>query len=239
MSSSSTQTAANRFRFLAEAVAWRYRPQGFAVRRNVQEKLLSDAFYRVLFTGNCLAAEGLVLDLGCGRGIFLSLVASAQAQGLIGGGKRGVSVRLVGIEIDQNMAESARAALGDKAEIIQADLRSEALPGCRMAVLQDVLVYLRPEEQDKLLERLAAAVDAGGLLVLREADAGKFWLRTGIQLLNCAAGLFRRGEKQRLYPRSGAEWQQRLEALDLRIEKLPTGRGKVFLLACKPGKRPA
>jgi SAM-dependent methyltransferase len=239
MSSSATQTAANRYRFLAEAVAWRYRPQGFAVRRYVQEKLLRDPFYRGLFSAGRLPAEGVVLDLGCGRGIFLSLVASAQAQGLIGGGKRGVSARLVGIEINQNMAESARAALGDKAEIIQADLSSVVLPACRMAVLQDVLLGLSPEEQDKLLERAVAAVEAGGMLVLREIDAGKFWLSTGIKWVNGVASLFRRGEKQRFYPRSEAEWQQRLEALGLHIEKLPAGPGRVFLLAYKPGQRPA
>jgi len=228
MSSSETQTAANRFRFLAEAVAWRYRPQGFAVRQLVRQKLSQDPFYRGLFAAGHLPAEGLVLDVGCGRGVFLALVACAQSLGMAGGGKRGADSRLVGIELRPEAAESARAALGDKADIITGDARGETFPPCRAAIVQDVLIYLRPEEQDSLLERLAAALEEGGLLILREADGGSFWRRTGIRLAGGLAGLLPGGKRERLHPRSGEEWKNRLESLGLRAEKIPAGGGAGF-----------
>lgn len=238
MSSSATQTAANRFRFLAEAVAWRYRAQGFAVPRLVRQTLLRDPFYRGLFAANRLPAEGLALDLGCGRGVFLGFLACAQTLGMAGGGKRGANSRLVGIERRPDLAESARAALDGQADIITGDLRSEPLPRCRLAVAQHVLRCLRPEEQDSLLERLAAALEDGGLLILHEIDAGACWQRAGLRL----SGLLLGRKKQRSHPRSAGEWQQRLESLGLRTERLPTdgwaGFGKALLLAHK-GRRDA
>ena len=243
MSSSATQTAINRFRFLVESVVWRYHSQGLTVRRRVQEKLLHDPLYRGLFMANRLPAEGLVLDLGCGQGVFLGLVASAQSQRLTGVGKRRKDSRLVGIELDPVAAESARTALGEKAEIIIGDLRGTILPRCRTAVLQDVLVYLQTEEQDNLLEHLVAALEPGGMLILRELDAGVFWMQAGVRLVNGAASLFRRKEQRRLYPRSEAAWQQRLEALGLSVERLPeqqgTGYGKTLLLALKAESGPS
>ena len=100
MSSSATQSAANRFRFLAEAAAWRYRPQGALVRRRVREKLLRDPVCRWLLASARLPAEGLLLDLGCGEGAVLALLACAQSLGRPGDGKRGPGARLLGIEAD-------------------------------------------------------------------------------------------------------------------------------------------
>jgi len=78
----------------------------------------------------------------------------------------------MGIEPRPELAESARLALAGQAEIVTADPRHASLPACRTAVLLDVLLRLEREEQDRLLERLAAALEEGGRLILREPDAG-------------------------------------------------------------------
>jgi len=236
MSASETHTAANRFRFLAEAVAWRYRAQGFVVRWRVHKKLLRDPLYRELVAAGRLPTEGLVLDLGCGRGVFLALLVGAQALGMGGGGKRGAKLSLMGIEPRPELAESARLALAGQAEIVTADPRHAVLPACRTAVLLDVLLHLEREEQDRLLERLAAALEEGGRLILREPDAGAVgqWI-----IMRFWTGLPGGGRRPRPHPRSGEEWQKRLESLGLQVESRVAeswmGFSKVLLTARKIG----
>jgi len=87
MSASETHTAANRFRFLAEAVAWRYRAQGFAVRWRVHKKLLRDPLYRELVAAGRLPTEGLCWTW-VAAGVFLALVVCAQTLGM-GGAENG------------------------------------------------------------------------------------------------------------------------------------------------------
>lgn len=238
MSSNETQTAANRFRFLAEAAAWRYRPQGFAVRWLAQQKLVRDPFYRELLAGNCLPSAGTLLEVSCGRGILLALLVCAQTVGMAGGGKRLENIRLLGIEADPKLAESARLALLGQAEIILGDPLHADLPPCRVAVLHDALLCLPPDAQDRLLRRVVAGLEAGGLLILREPDADALARRVGVHLAVTALGLGRGQEKCHAYPRGQEEWIRQLESLGLAVESRPAvgaaGFAKVLLLARKP-----
>lgn len=242
MSSPDTQASHNRYLFLADAVAWRYRAQGFAIRRQVRAKLLRDPFYRDLISSNWLPTEGRVLDLGCGRGVFLALAASARAMGRAGSGKRSHPPSLTGIESCPGQAESARLALAGLAEIITGDVRHTTLPLCRTAILQDVLLYLAPEEQDSLLDRLAATLDPGGLIILREPDGRGFGRRAFIRLAASAASMFRGEKGKRPYPRSAEEWAMRLASLGLHVENRPAESGawpgKALILARKPDATP-
>lgn len=238
MSSSETQTAANRFRFLAEAAAWRYRAQGFAVRLAVRKALLRDPFYRELLAPGRLPPEGLVLELGCGRGVLLALLACAPLSGPAGARRR-----LMGVEPRPAKAESARLALAGKADIVTADLCEASLPPCRAVILLDALYRLEPARQDALLERVAAALEEGGQILLREPDAGSWGCRAGLAVLARAAGLLGGGRGKRFYPRSGEQWRQRLEALGLRVGSLPasggTGFARVLLTASKAPASPS
>lgn len=224
MPASETQTAANRFRFLVEAAVWRYRAQGFAVRRAVRRMLLGDPFYRELLAAGRLPREGLLLDLGCGRGALLALLSSEQSVGNGRGGRHTLS--LLGIEPDPALAESARQALADKADIVTCELGEAELPACRAALVLDVLFRLEPGQQDRVLERLAAALEEGGLVILREPDAKVFACRAGLALWARTLGWLRRERDLRFYPRSGEEWKARLAALGLRVESLDMGGKK-------------
>lgn len=229
MSTPETLSANNRFRFLTEATVWLYRSQGVFARLMVREKLLDDPFYRELLASNCLPTEGVALDLGCGRGVFLALWARALALGMAGGQQRGGKPRLLGIDNNAEAAESARLALAGDAEIITGDIRSETLPNCRLAIVKDVLLFLEPDEQVKLLGRIAGSLDAGGCIILREPDAAAWGYWTVGKLPGNPLGLIYGDRKQRLYPRSSVEWKDILQSFDLQVDNFPINNEKLFL----------
>ncbi len=237
MSSDDTQTADNRYRFLAEAAAWRYRAQGLAVYWMVRQNLLRSRFYRELLVAKRLPLDGALLDIGCGRGVLLALLACMRGLGLTEGAKRENKLRLVGLEMCPEKAEFARLALPGAAEIIVGDAREATLPPCRTAILKDVLLYLDPEEQDKLLERTVSSLEKGGLIIMQTFDAKDFGCRAILGLARWAFGLTLGGIKKPLNLRSGQEWKRRLESLGLHVETVPlrTGTGfcKEILLARK------
>lgn len=234
MSSSSTQTAANQFRFLADAVAWRYRPQGWAVCWQVRRRLLHDPFYRQLLAHSHLLSTGIVLDLGCGRGVLLALIASAQTLGMAGLGRRTQTAHLIGIEAAPVLADSARRALDGKADILSGELTRIALPCCSTAVLQDVLLYLPPPQQAQLLQRLVAELAPGGTILLCEPDAGTWLRQMGVRLAGLGLSLCGGPERRRAYPKSRADWTQQLAGLGLTVECLSANCGHVLLRADKP-----
>ncbi len=222
------QNVTDRFRFLVEATAWLYRPQGLWVRLQVRDKLLRDPFYRGLLATGRLPTEGVAIHFGCGRGVLLALWARALALGMIGGGKRGSATRLMGIEINPVEAESARLALAGEAEIITGDLRSETLPLCRVAILQDVLLHLECKEQDRLLQRIASNLEVGGFIILREPDASAFGHRAIARLPGKLFGMFYGDRGKPFHPRGGEEWKSLLQSFGLDVENTPTDNGKWF-----------
>jgi Cyclopropane fatty acid synthase and related methyltransferases len=173
-----------------------------------------------------LPTRGLLLDLGCGRGLLLSALRGA-----------GSGLRLIGIEAAKT-AEVAARALAGEAEIVRGDLREAPLPACDAAALLDVLHYLERGEQERLLRAVAAALRPGGVLLLREADAGAgrgfAVVRLAERLASCA-----RGEPfRRLVYRGAAEWERALAETGLRVESMPMGSGTPFANVLLVGRKP-
>lgn len=237
MSANDPQTQAKRFRFLSEAAAWRYRAQGVLSHWQVRERLTRDTFYRELLASNRLPMEGNLLALGCGQGISLALLASALGLGMVEGARRGKKPRLLGMESCPQKAESARLALGGEAEIINCDIISASLPSCSAVILQDVLLYLEPENQAKLLERSAHALEQEGLIIIRETDIGCLLCRMGIRLADWLMRRMPGGAGKHSNPRSVSDWKTIVESLGLQTESIPTGFCKTLLLARKTTPR--
>jgi SAM-dependent methyltransferase len=108
--------------------------------------------------GEATFVEGLgvrtVLDAGCGTGRVAMELA-----------RRGLDV--VGVDADPGMLASARAKAPDIAWI-EADLSVLDLPGRRFeaAVMAgNVMIFVVPGTEGAVLERLAAHVEPGGLVV--------------------------------------------------------------------------
>jgi SAM-dependent methyltransferase len=215
----------SQFLDLAERTARRYRPAGRFAEGFARGKLRHDPVYAYLLARpDWLPESGLLLDLGCGRGVLGSLLLSAREMGLL----PHPGLRFAGVELRPADAAAARLALGAEADITLGDLRSVSFPACRAVALLDVLLYLDAAGQEAVLELAAAALAPDGVLILREADAGAGWrfraTRAAERLCACARGHFR----QRYCYRSAADWRARLESLGFAVETVPMSEGTPF-----------
>jgi SAM-dependent methyltransferase len=213
---------------LVRAVAARY---GSRFHRGfVQGKLEHDPVYRALAADASLAGARSVLDLGCGRGILLALLAErARRQG------RGLELR--GIEARASHAAVARAALGADAEIRIADLRDAVLPRCHAACLIDVLHYLPEEAQRPLLGRVVHVLEPGGLLFVREIDRAAGVRGRLARAAERTATVLRGEPGQRFCFRTAAAWRDLLDGAGLSVASRPADEGTPFANVLLVGRR--
>ena len=156
-------------------------------------------------------AEGLIVDLGCGAG----LLAHVLVEGHPGR-------RVLAVDHDEARVAALRAsAAGLAIEALCADMADLAVPACAGIALVDVLHYLDGPVQERLLARAAAALQPGGVLVLRDPDAGE-GLRFGLARLHerlaTSSGFTRATLGQY---RSARAWETLLRIHGLRPEILP------------------
>ena len=113
---------------LARAAADRYATTSITAWEFARGKLRGDPLYRDVLLGGWLPSGGTLLDIGCGQGLMLALLAEAErldAQRIGAAGKRLPRFdRMVGVELRPHRARLARAALGADAEIIECDART-------------------------------------------------------------------------------------------------------------------
>ena len=217
---------------LLERTAYRYLDAGMFHWEFVRGKLRYDPVYVALLRSGALPPEGRLVDLGCGRGLLLALVRTAREQAEKGEYPEGwpppPCLDLHGIEGSQKIAEVALLALGDEARIDTADLCHVEVPPARVILLLDVLHYLPAAAQEDLLARIAAALESGGLLLLRDADADAGWRFTATRIQERACALARRHWRQRFHYRSQAEWMALLEKNGLAATAEPMAQGTPY-----------
>jgi SAM-dependent methyltransferase len=106
--------------------------------------------------------EGTVLDLGCGEGLLAQVLA-----------RRAPARRVVAVDHDARRVERLRRAVGSLSiTAIEGSMTAVPLPPADAILFVDVLHYFDRTTQERLLEKAARALRPGGLLLLREPDAG-------------------------------------------------------------------
>lgn len=228
---------------LIESAAYRYLDSGMFDWEFVRGKLRHDPVYLGLLRRGLLPAGGTLLDLGCGRGILPALLAAARqrfAEGLYPEEwPPPPDLEVFGIEGRPKAAAAARRALGVEATIVDGDLRTVPLPTARAVLLLDVLHYLPEADQEALLARIAAALEPGGVLLVREADADAGWRFTATRLQERLAAIGRRQGRQRFRFRGSADWRRLLEEAGFEVSLAPMSEGtpysNVLLSAHKTG----
>lgn len=153
------------WRAVTERVAEAYRPDGRFAHGYVRGKLLADPVYAQLAARAPFAAP--LVDLGCGRGQTLLLLAALGAE-----------APRIGLDWDAaKLARARRAAehLGTRVDLRVADLRDAHYPTGATLFLIDALHYNSREVQDAMLLRAARALLPGGRLFVREVDSAAGW----------------------------------------------------------------
>ena len=204
----------------------RYVDSGVFAWESANGKLRLDPVYREVLRQGLLPDGGTLVDLGCGRGLMLALLASARQRWQEGTWPDGwpappTQLSLCGVELRPRIAADARRALAAEAVVEPGDVRTVELPPTRVVLLFDVLHMLGYEDQDALLVRIARALEPGGALILREADAAGGWRFRIIHVGNWLKGLFEGHPGRRFCFRRTAAWVERLEHLGLAVRVFP------------------
>jgi SAM-dependent methyltransferase len=232
-----------RARALLDAAAQPYAAAGRVAFNVARGKLRHDPVYAFLLRQGLLPRSGRLLDLGCGRGLLFSLLRAAQARHGSGAWPYDwpappPRLELTGIDLRAGHVRLARGVLGGAARIEVRDLRDFDFPRSAGICLLDVLFYLREDEQQDALRRAAAALEDGGLLLMREPDAGAGLAYGVTQVSERLLEAFRGRPRTRLRYRRAQEWAGILGSLGLEVAMEPMSEGTPFanvLFICKKG----
>jgi uncharacterized protein (DUF2062 family)/SAM-dependent methyltransferase len=200
------------------AAADRYVESGAFAWESANGKLRLDPVFREVLRRGMLPDGGTLYDLGCGRGLMLAFLASARDRWREGRWPGGwpappTHLSLRGLELRSHIAVDASRALARDAVVEAGDVRTFDLPPVRAVLLFDVLHMLPYEDQDAVLARIAGALEPGGALLVREANAARGWRFRVIHIGNWLKGAFEREPGRRFYFRSTDGWVARLEEL--------------------------
>ncbi len=226
-------TAPTTWHALVETASAPYRRAGRFAWHFARGKLRRDPVFSHLIERGLIAPHSRVLDIGCGQGLLASVVRAAagvasQGRWPSAWAAAPIDVRVAGIEVLARDVARARAALGDGAEIVCADMRTAAFAAVDIVVLLDVLHYLGIADQDAVLARVRAALPDGGRLVLRVGDASARGRFAASRWVDRVVTLARGQGFARPAGRTLAAWQRRLSELGFTVACEPMRKGTPF-----------
>jgi SAM-dependent methyltransferase len=198
-----------------------------------RNKLRYDPVYRVLLSPGVIGSGGTLLDIGCGQGLALALLAETRVAVEAGAWPADWPpaphfARMVGIESRRRAASLARRAVGRDCQIIEGDARQTPTAAVRTVLLFDVLQMMRAEEQVALLATAVAALEPGGVILVREADASAGWRFTAVRWGNRFKALAFGDWRRSFHFRSEAGWRACFAGLGLRADVQNAGEGLPF-----------
>jgi SAM-dependent methyltransferase len=218
---------------LVKTASDRYLACGITAWEFARGKLRRDPIYRQVVTSGLLPVRGRLLDVGCGQGLTLAIVAAASAAARAGAWPSAWAapprdLTLTGVELRPRIAQMAQDALGAEATVYQQDARSLAPEPSDAIVVFDVLHLLSASDQEALLAALIARLAPGGRLLVREADAAGGWRFRAVRFGNWLTAMSQRRWHPAFHFRSAEEWRALLQRLGLDARTQPMGDGTPF-----------
>jgi SAM-dependent methyltransferase len=219
---------------LLDAAVRRFRPAGHFAVGFARGKLRHDPVFTAVLRRGLVPDGARLLDLGCGQGILLALLLAAAEQYRTGRWPVDwpappLRLTLRGVDVSRADVRRARLALGDDAEIEEADLRVAPIPPSDVIVLLDVAHYLETPAQERLLAAVADALPPGGLFLMRVGDetAGAATLLS--HLVDHVVTLARGAGVHRFHTRTIPQWVAALERLGFTVGAEPESAGTPFV----------
>lgn len=151
--------------------------------------------------------SGVVLDAGCGFGMFSAWLALSAPDRTV-----------VGVDLDARKIALARELYPD-VRFDVGDLATVPLPRCDAVVFYDVLHHLRDAVVERVLTEAYERLAPGGLLVVKENDVGPAPKRVLSEIVETVAvfGGVTKSDPWRF--RSVPEWRATLENVGFRVRE--------------------
>jgi len=228
---------------LVAAAAMRYRPAGRSAYYFARGKLGWDPVFAAILQQGLIPDKARLIDLGCGQGVLLALLAAAQDPRHSAGWPRGLpplprDMVVHGVDLRPDAIQAARIALGSGALVSVSDVRDVNLTECDVVAILDMMHYLDYEAQRCLLERVYKALAPGGRLIMRAGDASR-GVRFRFTLFTDWLITLMRGKVQnRFYCRSGEQWLELLQQVGFETRMQPMCVGTPFKNVLLIGRRP-
>jgi SAM-dependent methyltransferase len=213
-----------------------YRPTGYFNYRWARGKLGNDPVFAALLRMQVFASGARVLDLGCGRGLLAAWFLAAEAMAARGYWNAQPAppqqLQFRGVELMAREADCGNQALqplyGERVQLQGGAMQDADLSDCQSIVILDVLHYLPIAAQDRMLDRIRAALPSGGQLVTRIGNAdGGTGFRISQLVDRCMA--FAQGHRlERMWCRPLSAWVAALEARGFAVQATPMSAGTPF-----------
>ncbi len=218
---------------LVDAASDPYRAAGRFAWHFARGKLAGDPAFAAILRRGLLKDSARILDLGCGQGLLASWLLAAQAARLAGKWPQDwppppAPLQLLGVELNPREVARARLALGERARIVEGDIRHVDYGSVDAIVILDVLHFTDHASQQAVLERARAALAPRGVLLLRVGDAEGGAGFALSKLVDGLVALVRRHHLPPLSCRPVREWRALLSRLGFLTEALPMSQGTPF-----------
>jgi SAM-dependent methyltransferase len=166
----------------------------------------------------CVPQRGVILDLGCGHGLFSLLLAHTTPTRAV-----------IGIDLDQDKIKLANTLHQRNLRFIAGDIaKQQDLPSAQAVTIVDVFYLVPYEAQEHLLQLCAQRLATGGVIVLKEmaeAPRWKVWLNWLEETLAVRVLGITESTDTRFYFRARADWVALFEKLGFRVEIVPLDKG--------------
>lgn len=226
------------WRRLHERATAPYRKAGKFAWHFARGKLGCDPVFRGLIERGLIGERhARVVDIGCGQGLFVSLLSAMSAmQSRVGEWPSNwpatpAGARYTGIELmpkDVARAEASVGHLQPEPRFICADMCTAELPSTDLVVILDVLHYVDLEAQEGVLRRVHDALQPGGRLLLRIGDADR---RRSFAISQWVDRTVTRIRGHRVSPTWGRplrDWMALLQRLGFTVQSIPMSEGTPF-----------
>ena len=236
MSSQTSTDAA--WRRLHERASAPYRQAGRFAWHFARGKLGRDPVFRGLVERGLIGDTRVrVVDIGCGQGLFASLLSAMSAmqsqpgEWPVSWAVTPLAPDYTGIELmpkDVARAESSIGHLRPAPRFVRGDMCSTAFPPCDLVVILDVLHYVDPDAQEGVLRRVREALQPRGRLLLRVGDADS---RRGFAISQWVDRTVTRIRGHRVSPTWGRplkDWKALLQRLGFSVQSMPMSEGTLF-----------